>query len=362
MPINVAIIGFGRMGEMFLREIIASNHLHDKPVWKVSYICDTNENSRLLAAHLSPSSVIVEDEDVVFADPQVQVVILSALSDSRGAQIEKAVSSGKCFIAEKPISDNIDNEWRLVKLLNSHPEIISTVNLPLRNAWFNKEIKAFLDSGELGQLAIVRICHLTPGLAPGEGHAPEGPCFHDCGMHYVDFARWYAGSEYKTWHAQAVDFWDNGAPWWLQCHGTFENGVTFDITQGHCYGQLSKDLVHFSYNDIIGTKGIARMYHDFKRATIEMHGVTKTIRKELPFGDKNLNVLLDLFSKSVSSKVLNPELPSIKDSVIASEYAWRFLEDARKNDLPVIGDHSELEKILERRRNLTNGYGLLRHK
>lgn len=43
-----------------------------------------------------------------------------------------------------------------------------------------------------------------PGLVPGEGHEHEGPAFHDCGMHYVDIARWYAESEYATWHAQAV--------------------------------------------------------------------------------------------------------------------------------------------------------------
>ena len=32
------------------------------------------------------------------------------------------------------------------------------------------------------------------GLVPGEGHEHEGPAFHDCGMHYVDIARWYAES------------------------------------------------------------------------------------------------------------------------------------------------------------------------
>ena len=82
---------------------------------------------------------------------------------------------------------------------------------------------------------------MTPGLAPGEGHEYEGPAFHDCGMHYVDIARWYAQSEFKTWNAQAVRMWNYKDPWWLQCHGTFENGVVFDITQGHVYGQLSAE-------------------------------------------------------------------------------------------------------------------------
>ena len=74
--------------------------------------------------------------------------------------------------------------------------------------------------------------------------------------------------------------------WWLQCHGTFENGVVFDITQGHVYGQLSKDQTHNSYIDVIGTKGIARMSHDFKTAVVELRGVNETHRIEKPYGGK----------------------------------------------------------------------------
>ena len=146
--------------------------------------------------------------------------------------------------------------------------------------------KDFIAQGEIGELAIIRVCHMTSGLAPGEGHEFEGPAFHDCGMHYVDIARWYAGSEFKTWNAQAVRMWNYKEPWWLQCHGTFENGVVFDITQGHVYGQLAKDQTHNSYIDIIGTKGIARMTHDFKTAIVELHGVTQTHRLIQPYGGK----------------------------------------------------------------------------
>ena len=41
----------------------------------------------------------------------------------------------------------------------------------------------------------------------------------------------YADSEYKTWHAQGMRMWDYKDPWWVQCHGTFENGIAFDVTQ-----------------------------------------------------------------------------------------------------------------------------------
>ena len=202
---------------------------------------------------------------------------------------------------------------------------------------------------------------MTPGLAPGEGHEYEGPAFHDCGMHYVDIARWYAGSEYKTMHSQGLRMWNYKDPWWLQCHGTFENGVVYDITQGFVYGQLSQQQTHNSYTDIIGTKGIVRMTHDFKTATVDLHGIHRTLRIEKPFGGKNLDKLCNLMADSVLSGRRDMRMPRLRDSAIASQFAWDCLADARTHDLPAIGDLQTLEEIRERRRHMTNGYGLLKH-
>lgn len=239
---------------------------------------------------------------------------------------------------------------------------IAAVNLYLRNSWYHQAMKQFIDEGEIGELAILRICHMTPGLAPGEGHEYEGPAYHDCGMHYIDIARWYADSEYKTWHAQGMRMWDYKDPWWVQCHGTFENGIAFDVTQGFVYGQLSRNQTHNAYTDIIGTKGIVRMTHDFRTAVVELHGVNRTLRLEKPFGGKNLDKLCNIMADSIESGKRDPRLPQMRDSAIASQYGWTFLEDARRHDLPGIGDLQTLEEIRERRRHMKEGYGLLRPK
>jgi Predicted dehydrogenases and related proteins len=352
--IKVGLIGLGRMGRLYLQEMLKSGR------WEVVYICDTNPDSRELARKLSPDSIVLEDENMIFDDISVQVVGLFALANSRKEQFEKAINTGKHIISEKPIADTIVREWDIVRMAeNTH--FFSTVNLYLRNSWYHRLIKEFIEKGEIGELAIIRICHLTPGLAPGEGHEYEGPSFHDCGMHYVDIARWYAGCDFKTWNAQALRMWDYKDPWWLQCHGTFKNGVVFDITQGHVYGQLSQKQTHNSYVDIIGTEGVVRMTHDFKTAMVELYGITQTINERHSFGGKNIDVLCNLFADSIESGVRHPSLPTLRDSVISSEYAWKFLEDAKNNDLPAIGNLKTLDKILERRRTLKNGYGLLQH-
>lgn len=352
-PIKIGVIGFGRMGGFYLEELLKSGE------WTVAYICDVNPASRAYAQERYPHVRVIADPQEIFDDPTVEVVGLFALADSRPDQIARAFASGKHVIAEKPIGDTLDKEWACVDL-SERTSAISTVNLYLRNSWYHEAIKNFIAEGEIGQLAIIRVCHMTPGLAPGEGHEYEGPAFHDCGMHYVDIARWYAGSEYATWHAQAVRMWSYKDPWWLQCHGTFENGVVFDITQGHVYGQLSRNQTHNSYIDIIGTQGIARMSHDFKTAVVQLHGVHRTECIEKPYGGKNIDVLCRRFAQSLSTGVRDAALPTFRDAAVASDYAWRFLEDARRNALPAIGTSDELEAILERRRTMTEGYGLLR--
>ena len=354
MKIKVAIIGFGRMGQMYCKEMQYSGE------WDILYICDTNPDAREEARNIVPASTrIVSNEDILFNDPQVEVVGLFTLANSRKEQIEKAVRTHKHIIAEKPIADTQEKELEAVNL-TEHSDIFSTVNLYLRNAWYHQAMKQFIQEGEIGELAILRICHMTPGLAPGEGHEHEGPAFHACGMHYVDIARWYAESDYKTWNAQGIRMWDYKDPWWIQCHGTFHNGVVFDITQGFVYGQLSKDQTHNAYTDIIGTKGIVRMTHDFKTATVELHGVNRTLCLQQPFGGKNLDKLCKQMAASIRSGIRDNRLPSLRDSIEASHYAWSFLEDARHNCLPSIGNLQTLEEIRERRKHMKNGYGLLR--
>lgn len=352
VKIKVGIIGFGRMGQLYWSAMMKSGQ------WDIAYICDINPQLRELAKKLSPNSLIVDDYLQIFEDESVQVVGLFTLANLRMGQIEKCVHYGKHILAEKPIASFLEDEWKVVDIIE-HSELLSTVNLYLRNSWYHNLMKEYISQGEIGELAIIRICHMTPGLVPGEGHEYEGPAFHDCGMHYVDIARWYAESDYHTWNAQGVKMWNYKEPWWLQCHGTFFNGVVYDITQGFVYGQLAKEQTHNSYVDIIGTKGIVHMTHDFKTAVVNLHGVTQTIRVERPFGGKNIDVLCRLFAESLMKGIRNLDLPTIRDSVIASEYAWKFLQDARDNELPAIGDLHTLELIRERRKNMKNGYGLL---
>ena len=74
MKIKVGLIGFGRMGRFYLKEMQKSGR------WDVAYICDINPDCRELAKQLSPESKILENEQEMFDDESVQVVGLFALA------------------------------------------------------------------------------------------------------------------------------------------------------------------------------------------------------------------------------------------------------------------------------------------
>ena len=348
--LRAGIIGYGRMGRGFVAAMQQSEF------WDVAAICDTSEGSRELAGKSAPGAKILSQSDAIFSDKSIDVVGLFTLADARPAQIRQALHAKKHVIAEKPLAADVATEWQLVKEIEASDRLVA-VNLFNRNAWYHKDMLAFIAEGEIGDLAILRICHMTPGHMPTEGHEPEGPPFHDCGMHYVDVARWYAHSEFEKWHAQGIRMWDHKDPWWVQVHGNFANGVVFDITQGFVYGQLAKQKTHNCYAEAIGTKGICRMRHNFIDATIELHGIHATVNKTGLFNDKKLDVLVDNFARSVAAGK-NLGMPMARDSVIASEVSWAMLRDAIANGLPVKGSKRDMQQILQHRRTLRTGYGL----
>ena len=101
-PIKIGMIGFGRMGGFYLEQMQKSGR------WEVAYICDVSAESREEARRLAPQAQVIADEQIIFDDPEVAVVGLFALADSRLSQIGKAVAAGKHIIAEKPIADSVE--------------------------------------------------------------------------------------------------------------------------------------------------------------------------------------------------------------------------------------------------------------
>ena len=61
--IKAGIIGFGRMGEMYLNQMLKSHQ------WEISAICDTDPDALAIAANLVPAgTLLTSDENRIFED------------------------------------------------------------------------------------------------------------------------------------------------------------------------------------------------------------------------------------------------------------------------------------------------------
>jgi predicted dehydrogenase len=343
-PYRIGIIGLGNMGRRYLPV------LQESPRWQLAWACDRNPDSLEWARRQAPGLRVTVDAEELFGDAALDVIGIFTLADVRPRLLRQALAAGKHVIAEKPIAATLDEEWRLLEQIEASDRLVA-VNLFNRSAWYHHEIQSFIARGEIGELAVIRLSHQTPGLMPTEGHAPEGPPFHDCGMHYVDVARWYAGSEYDRWHAQGLRMWGWRDPWWVTAHGRFKNGVVFEITNGFVYGQMARDKTENCGLEVIGTCGVVRMAHDFRDVEIDYRGVEISTRNTGPYGGKKLDVLCENFARSLDAgRALS--LPIARDSVIASQVAQEMLDFAAQDDPPVIGSPAEMQLILDHRAEL----------
>lgn len=335
---KIGIIGLGKMGSRYLTTLAENDR------WNVVSVCDLDEKRLAWARNIIPDVETTRNSGDIIGNPDIDTVGIFTLADVRPKLIEDALDNGKHIMAEKPIADSVDREKDLLRKIEASDRIVA-INIFNRNAWYHEQIQSFIREGQIGNLATITVSHQTSGMMPTEGHAPEGPPFHDCGMHYVDVARWYAGSEYDKWHAQGIRMWGWKDPWWVNVHGQFENGVVFSITQGFTYGQLSETKVVRCGLDAIGTKGVVRMQHDFKTVRIEFHGISRTEVREGPYCGKKLNVMCERFADALDFGD-SSLLPAARDSVIASEVSQAMLDAATKQDPPSVGTPEEMAEIL----------------
>lgn len=342
---RLGVIGFGSMGRGWSSAALESER------WELVAVCDINPKARELATQKYPAVRVTDDAEAILQDGSLDVVGIFTLADQRPALIERALKADKHLLLEKPVAADLATEERMLERIESSGRQVA-VNLFNRNAWYHHEALAFIESGEIGDLAIVRVRHESPGLLPyarnaAEAVCPDGVPFHDCGMHYVDVARWYAKGEYVSgqWHAQGQGFWGVPHPWWIEAHGVFSNGVVFSVTQGHNFGHMAQEKGQNCGLEAIGTLGFVRYTHDFKTVKLECHGVTRTVHKEAPYGGKKLDVMVEVFAKSLDAG-MNLGYPTARDAVIASRVSAGMAEQAYRS-LPNKGQLADLQRIFD---------------
>lgn len=158
-----------------------------------------HDPGRLDAASKQFGLAAYTDAEELLARSDIRAVLIAAETSKHAELVELAASYGKTIILQKPMALTMAEADRIVEAVRKH-EVPFTLAWQMRVDPQNIQIKQWLDSGELGQLFMVRRRHGLPvGLNndfANSWHADPAynrDIWADDSAHPVDFIHWLLG-------------------------------------------------------------------------------------------------------------------------------------------------------------------------
>lgn len=180
--IKVAIIGFGRIGQVHFKSLI--NH----PNYQVTHVCDIKPASDF--AEKFPAIKYVNDYREVLKDPAVEAVLIGTPTSLHPTMIIEAAKAKKHIFCEKPIG------FEMTEIMKAYYEVKKQgVKFQLGfNRRFDDDfyqINQQLD--KIGEKQILKITSRDPEGPPIEYVKQSGGLFMDMSIHDFDMARFMFG-------------------------------------------------------------------------------------------------------------------------------------------------------------------------
>lgn len=184
--VKLALFGAGRIGKIHARNVMLNPDAHLVGLYD-PYQRNADElSSALGCAQMSPEEI--------FADPQIDAILVCSATDTHADLIEQAVATGKHVFCEKPIDLSLPRVQQVVnKVQASH--IISMLAFNRRFDPNFAQLQARLADGEVGNIELVSVISKDPAPPPVDYIKVSGGLFRDMTIHDFDMARFLLGEE-----------------------------------------------------------------------------------------------------------------------------------------------------------------------
>ena len=187
---KVAVIGAGRIGRVHIENIsMAVREMEIKTVADPYF----NEEGEAFVKSFGIQNV-TKDVDSIFADPEIEAVLICSSTDTHADLIVKAAAAGKHIFCEKPV----DHDVARVRMAL---DAVKKAGVKLQIGFcrrFDHNHRAVYDmvrEGKVGKVNIVKISSRDPEPPPVSYVKVSGGIFYDMMIHDFDMARFLAGSE-----------------------------------------------------------------------------------------------------------------------------------------------------------------------
>jgi predicted dehydrogenase len=193
-------------------------------------------------------------------------------------------------------------------------------------------IKDLVANGAIGQVRALRLIYnwdlhgryeidenggriLSPRRV---GRMLEGGPMVDCGVHQMDLARWWTGSEYVRYQASGAWIEEEfEAPDHMWLNLDHENGTHTAVEMSFSYTHTAKEpLAHFSYH-LIGTDGLIRYDRDNWHFEMRTPHGTEYMQGA---SEKNFTGMYHAWRDALESGIPG-DLPSAEDGLLVTRIA-----------------------------------------
>ena len=184
--LRVAVIGAGRIGKVHAQTVAAH------PQAQLIAVCDPIGTAAEDLAALYGAKAY-KDADELFADADVDAVIIGSPTAAHAPQVLGATRAGKAVLVEKPVAKDVEEARALEAELATfeHPPVM--VGFQRRYDPSIRRAKELAEAGELGDIEQVVIVARDPQPPSAEYVAGSGGLFKDMTIHDFDEARFFIG-------------------------------------------------------------------------------------------------------------------------------------------------------------------------
>jgi myo-inositol 2-dehydrogenase / D-chiro-inositol 1-dehydrogenase len=185
--LRVAVLGVGIMGADHVARL--NSRISGA---KVTVVNDyVTEKAEAIAAGIPGCCAIGDPLDAI-ADPDVDAVVLATPGPTHEKQLLACIEHDKPVLCEKPLTTDVDTSLEVVKREAEHGRRLIQVGFMRRFDHEYAQLKALLDSGELGRALVLHCAHRNPAVPPNFDSAMV---VRDSLVHEVDVTRFLFDEE-----------------------------------------------------------------------------------------------------------------------------------------------------------------------
>ncbi len=181
--INVALLGFGRIGQMHAQNINKNKRL------KLLYVYEKIEKLAKKAKKLYNCN-IEKNYKKIFSDKQVDIIFISSPTSTHIKFLEEGIKNKKTIFCEKPLDLNIQ---KIIKTFKKVRKNNSKIQLGFNRRYDpgHHSIKRDLDNNKIGRLEKIIITSRDPAPPSKSYLKTSGGIFRDMMIHDFDLCRYY---------------------------------------------------------------------------------------------------------------------------------------------------------------------------